>query len=108
MLRFSVVAASVTGSLLLTLAACGGGSDKPSQAAIQKELSGILQKDGLTEEQSDCTSKIIIDEVGLTKLQGVDLTAPEPPPEIEKDLLAAAERAVTECDLEPATTSTTN
>jgi hypothetical protein len=108
MLRFSVVAASVTGSLLLTLAACGGGSDKPSEAAIQKELSGILQKDGLTEEQSDCTSKIIIDEVGLTKLQGVDLTAPEPPPEIEKDLAAAAKRAATECDLEPATTSTTN
>ncbi|MSO87420.1 MAG: hypothetical protein EXQ71_07860 [Acidimicrobiia bacterium] len=109
MSRFSLINTAVAGSLLFTLAACGGGSDEPSEAAVQEELSAGIQETGATKEQGDCFAKILIDEVGLEEMQDVDLTADEPPPGMEEDLKAATDRAIEEClDAETSPSSSTD
>ena len=83
-------------------AACGdddGGGD--SEADITNQLSETLQAggDGFDKEAADCFAEIIVDETGLEKLQDVDLTADEPPEELQDEIAAAAVRASEECDL---------
>ncbi len=86
---------------VLSLVACGGGGDDKSRAEIKSELSDTLQAggEGFDEEAADCFADIVIDEVGLDELRDVDLSADEPPAEIQDDITVAAERAAEECDL---------
>lgn len=86
--------------LALTAAACGGGGDR-SEADIKTELSESLQSgvDDLDAEAADCFAQLVIDEVGLDALRDVDLSADQPPAEIQDDITAAATRAAEECDL---------
>lgn len=93
------VAASLC--LVLGVAACGGDDGDKSEADIKQELSETLQADGsgFDEATADCYADIIIDEVGADELRGIDLSASEPPAELQEAITAAAVRAGEECDL---------
>ena len=100
MRRSSLIGAAAALFLILAAAGCGdGGGD--SEADIRADLSKTLQggEDGLDEETADCFADIIIDEVGVEELKDVDLSAEEPPAEIQDEITAAAGRAVDECDI---------
>ena len=92
------VAASVC--LVLGAAACGG-NDKESKADLVDEISETLQSggQGFDEEQSDCFAEIVVDEVGVDELQDVDVSAEDPPEEIQDGIAEATVRARDECDL---------
>jgi hypothetical protein len=81
--------------------ACGGDSGDKSEADLVDELSETLQGEGggLDAEAADCYAAIIVDEVGVDALKDVDLTADQPPEELQDDITAAAVRAADECDL---------
>ena len=92
---------------------CASSSAPPRAAAttseseedLVDELSETLQSggEGFDEETADCFAEIVVDEVGVEELQDVDLTADEPPEELQDEIAAAAVRAAEECDLsEPA------
>lgn len=87
--------------MVLGVAACGGDDGGKSEAEIKKDLSATLQSggDGFDKETADCFAGIVIDEVGVKKLQDVDLSADEPPKELEDEIAAAAVRADEECNL---------
>ena len=101
MRRTPLIGAAAAASLLFTLTACGGGDDKLSENEVRDQLSDTFQAgdDGLPKEQADCLTDIIIEEVGIEKLQDVDLTSDEPPEEIQEEITAATLRAFEECDL---------
>ena len=54
--------------------------------------------DGFDKETADCFADLVIDEVGLEELKDVDLSADEPPAEIEDEIITAAQRLPDECD----------
>ncbi len=87
--------------LALVTTACGGGDDDKSRADVKEELSRSLQAggSGFDAEAADCFADIVIDEVGLDEMRDVDLSADEPPVELQDDITAAAQRAADECDL---------
>ena len=87
--------------IVLVVAACGGGGGDKSEAEVKEDLSATLQSgdDGFNEETADCFAEIVIDEVGVTKLRDVDLSADEPPKELDDEIATAAVRAAEECDL---------
>jgi len=86
-------------SALLALGACSSNNEK-SAVDIKKELSTTFQAggQGLSKDRADCFADLVIEEVGVDKLQGVDLSAEAPPKEIEGGVAAASARAVTECE----------
>ena len=51
------------------------------------EVSETLQAggEGFDEETADCFAQIVVDEVGVEELQDVDLSADEPPEELQDD-----------------------
>ena len=53
----------------------------------------------LDAEAADCYAEIIVDEVGVEALKDIDLTADEPPEELQDEIATAATRAADECDL---------
>jgi len=84
--------------------ACAGEDDK-SADELTEELAEQLERrdDSLDTEQAECYAAIIVEEIGADELQDVDLSADDPPDELEAPLAAAASRATDECDLdEPA------
>jgi hypothetical protein len=85
-------------------AACSGGDDDKSEADVTKALSENLQDNNpdLAKDAADCSAGIVVDEIGLDKLKDVDLTADEPPAELQDEIAAAAIRAAEECDLSSA------
>ncbi len=100
MRRTSLLGAAAALCLLGGAAGCGGGDDDKSEAEIKAELVENLRdgEDGLDEETAECFADVIIEEVGVDELRDVDLTADEPPEEIQEEVTAAGSRAVTECD----------
>jgi hypothetical protein len=100
MRRTKALATAASVCLLLGVAACGGDSGQ-SEEELVDDLSKTLQSggQGYDEETSDCFAEIVVDEVGVEKLQDVDITADEPPPELQDEIAKAAIRASDECDL---------
>ncbi len=90
-------------AVALTLAIGGACSDDEgdSEADLKAQLSETLQSggDGFDEETADSFADIVIDEVGVERLQDVDLSADEPPEELQEEIASAAVRAADECDL---------
>ncbi len=87
--------------LALVVTACGGGGGDKSRADVKAELSDSLKAggSGFDEAAADCFADIVIDEVGLEEMRDVDLSADEPPAELQDDITAAAQRAAEECGL---------
>lgn len=86
-------------ALLVGASACGG-DDGESEADIKEQLSETLQRGGAgfdDQETADCFADIVIDEVGIEELQDLELSAEEPPEEIEAKIADAAIRAGEEC-----------
>jgi hypothetical protein len=97
-LRAITVAALVLGGAL-GASACGG-DDGESEADIKEQLSETLQRSGDAfgdQETADCFADIVIDEVGIEELQDLELSAEEPPKELEVKIADAALRAQEEC-----------
>ena len=89
----------VAAALVLGVSACGG-DDADSEADIKEQLSETLQRSGEgfdDQETADCFADIVIDEVGIEELQDLELSAEEPPEEIEDKIAEAAIRAGEEC-----------
>jgi hypothetical protein len=84
-------------------AACSGDDDK-SEADVTKALSENLQDNNpdLDKDAADCFAGIVVDEIGVDKLKDVDLTADEPPAEMQDEIAAAATRAAEECEFSSA------
>ena len=100
MRRSKALATAASLCLLLGAAACGGDSGQ-SEEELVDDLSETLQSggQGYDEETSDCFAQIVVDEVGVEKLQDVDITADEPPAELQDEIAKAAVRASDECNL---------
>lgn len=94
---------AVVVSVALALSACSSTSDRDEKqaAALKDQLSAMLQRDdnaGFSKEVADCYVTIVVEEAGVSALQGIDFTSGEsPPPEVTKALDAAVLRAQTEC-----------
>lgn len=90
--------------------ACGGGGDSGGQTKEEmvKELSENVQADGqgLSKKDADCYAEVVVDEIGVKKLKGVDLSA-DSPPEALKDDIAKAVTKVNEVCTTPTTTTPT-
>lgn len=101
--RSPLAGAAAAVALLLSLTACGSAGSDPDEAEIKADLVSRAQEgdDGLTEPQAECYADLIIDEVGVDRLNDVDLGADEPPEDIQDDLANAAARAIDDCDLTP-------
>lgn len=88
-------------ALVLLLGACSQPKD-PSAKDLREDLSTQLQEgdDGLTEAQADCFAKLIVDEVGVKRLNDIDFQADEPSKGMADELAAAAVTARTTCDID--------
>ncbi len=77
------------------------GTTARARRTWSNQVSETLQGggEGFDEETADCFAEIVVDEVGVEELQDVDLTADEPPEELQDEIAAAAVRAGEECDL---------
>ena len=100
MRRSKALATAASLCFLLGAAACGGDSGQ-SEEELVDDLSETLQSggQGFGEKEADCFAKIVVEEVGVEELQDVDITADEPPPELQDEIAKAAVRATDECDL---------
>jgi len=100
MRRASILGTAAALCVLVGAAGCGGNKG-PSEDELVDDLSEVLQSGGagFDEETADCFAKIVVDEVGVKKLKDVDLTADEPPAELQDEIAAAAVRAQDDCDL---------
>ena len=96
----SLLGAAVSLCLVVAPAACGG-EDAESEEDMVNQVSETLQGggEGFDEETADCFAQIVVDEVGIEELRDVELTADEPPEELQDEFAAAAVRAGEECDL---------
>ncbi len=102
MRRTTLLGAAASVCLAFAVAGCGGDDGGgSSEADLVDELSETLQTGdgGLDAEAADCYAQIIVDEVGAEALKDIDLTADEPPEELQDEITTAATRAVDECDL---------
>jgi len=101
MRRTPLLGGAVALCLAVGSVACSGDDGDKSEAEVTEELSESLQEggDGLDKETADCFAEIIVETVGVDELQDVDLTADEPPAELQDEITAAAAEAVDECDL---------
>lgn len=100
MRRTPLLGAAACLCLVFATTACGGDSGGDSEADIVEDLSQTLQGEGgLDAEAADCYAEIVVDEVGADALKDVDLSADEPPEELQDEITAAAARAAEECDL---------
>lgn len=81
-------------------AGCTGQKDE-TEADLTEQISDSLQGSGAgySAEQADCYAGIIVDEAGFEALKDLDLTADEPPEELQDEIASAALRATEECDL---------
>ena len=100
-MRYAPVLGAAASLCFVVGAAACGGDDSESEDDIVAQLSDTLQNggDGFDEETADCFAQIVVDEVGVEEMQDVDLTADEPPEELQDEIAAAAVRATEECDL---------
>lgn len=91
-----VLVALAVGAFLLL-----GGDDDGDREEIRAGIISVLNEDGeLTDEQAGCLADHMIDELGEDRLEGVDFSADEPPPELEGDFTDAAFSGLEECDIE--------
>ena len=102
--------------LLVIAAVAFGGDDKISTEAtssdptsttqasptdgVRASLVGLLTNDsGLSKQDAECAADVIIDEIGVDRLEGVDFDADEPPAGLEADFGAATMKAMRECNI---------
>lgn len=99
-MRLSPLVAPVL-ALGLLLGACSQAKD-PSAKDVREDVSSQLQKgdDALTKSQADCYAKLLVDELGATRVNDVDFKAKEPSTAMAKDLAAVAVTARTECKID--------
>jgi hypothetical protein len=93
--RLLGVAASLC--LLLGATACSGNEADESEDDIVNDLSQALQDGGVDAESADCQAAAIVDDLGVDALKDIDLSAEEPPEELQDELVAAAGRASDAC-----------
>jgi hypothetical protein len=85
-------------SLVLGAAACGG-DDGDSEAELKEQLTGMLERGGrIAPEAADCYADIVVEEIGVERLQDVDLSAAVPD-ELADEIAAATIQADEECEL---------
>ena len=68
---------------------------------VRANLVGLLTNDsGLSKQDAECAADVIIDEIGVDRLEGVDFGADAPPAGLEADFSAATIKALRECNLD--------
>jgi hypothetical protein len=100
MRRGNVLGAAVASLVVLLGASACGGDDGESEEDLVDQLSQSLQ-DGAAafdEETADCFAEIVVEDIGVEELQDVDLSADEPPEELQEEIAAATLRAAEECE----------
>jgi hypothetical protein len=87
-------------ALLFLATACGGSQD-PDEDELRQQLVDQLQDggEGFSQEASECFADLLIEEIGVERLQDVDLTDTEPPADLADEIATATVRAGDECDL---------
>jgi hypothetical protein len=93
----SVLAASL---LILAAGGCAGGGKDDSKADVKAHVAEQLVDEGMTGDQADCFADVIVDEVGVDDVKDVDFSAPEPPAGKQDEFVAAAQRALSDCDID--------
>ena len=99
-MRFAPLLRAAASLCLVVGAAACGGDDAESKEDLTKDVSEALQNggDGFDKKTADCYADIVIEEAGVEELQDVDLTADEPPEELQDHIAAAVVRATDQCD----------
>ena len=97
MRRTPLLGAAAALSLLGAVACSGDDSD--SEAELKEQLTSVLERGGQIEaDAADCYADIVVDEIGVERLQDVDLSA-EVPDDLAEEIAAATIRADEECEL---------
>lgn len=90
----AVVALAVAAFLLL------GGDDDDDNSALEASIASQLRADGgLTDEQAECMAGYLVEEIGADRLEDVDFTADEPPPELEDEFNEASDGVAAACGM---------
>lgn len=90
----------VLASLLLVFGASAcAGSDEPTADEVAEEVSEQLQDGGFEAEAADCVAEVVVDELGVDRVEDVDFSDETPPADLREDLAAAVVVAAEECDL---------
>lgn len=97
MLR-TLLRAAMTATLVVSLAACGGGED--SDADIQARVATQLEERGLDATTATCVAGVLIDEIGAKRIKDVNLSDTEPEPGLDDDIAAAAQTATATCNID--------
>jgi hypothetical protein len=95
------VAASLC--LVFAVAACGGEESGDSKADFVDQVSETLQaSSGLDQEAADCKAGVLVDDLGVDTLKDIDLSADQPPEDLQEELVTATAHATDECNLSDA------
>lgn len=99
-MRLSPLVAPVL-ALGLLVGACSQSKD-PSAKDLRADVSSQLQEGegGLTESQADCYARLIVDKVGVKRLNDIDFQAKEPSKKMAEELAAVATTARTKCKID--------
>lgn len=85
--------------LVMTLAACGGGGGD-STAEVKAKVATEIAKGGLSKKDSECFAGVLVKEIGVKKLKGVDFSASAPPKGLQNELTAASVKAIATCKID--------
>jgi hypothetical protein len=88
MRRASILGTTAALCLFLGAAACSGDKG-PTEDELVDELSETLQAGGVDQDAADCVAEKVVDEVGVDEVNDVELTADEPPAELQDEIAAA-------------------
>lgn len=84
---------------VVALVGCGGGGD--SRAEIESKVAAQMGEDGLTVTEAACFANVVVDEIGVARIKDVDFSADTPGADLQDDIIAAATKAISDCDIDP-------
>jgi hypothetical protein len=98
MQRTRLLGVAVSLCLVLGATACGGNKGDESKDDLVGDISESLQANGVDADVADCQAAAIVDDLGFDALKDIDLSAEQPPEELQDDFTAAAARASEDCE----------
>jgi hypothetical protein len=86
--------------LIVAVLAIGGSDDDDSRSAVTARIADSIRADdsGFSRGQAECIAKVIVDDVGLSRVKDVDFDAESPPKgDLGKQLALAYGKGTSQC-----------
>lgn len=96
---------ALIGALLVVLLAACGGAKGPSDAEVEKRVATELTAQGLSSTDATCFAKAVIKSVGVEQVKDVRFDAAAPSAAMSKEIVAAAQAALSSCEIDVSTIS---